>query len=228
MVAPADRRNGHTDSVSEVTTAVDRAYTTLRDALVAGQFQPGTPLREEVIAAMAGVSRTPVREAIRRLDAEGLVEVLPNRGARVADWDDHDVEEIFELRVLLEGYGARLAAKWAGEAELAQLTELCQQMEAEVARPDVRYEVVTDINARFHQVILAAGPNRRLASVTAGVVKRALVIRTFHLYTSEELARSCAHHRELVAAVSANDGDWAEAVMRAHLYAGERTARRRQ
>ena len=216
-----------TEIAADVTTAVERAYTVLRDALATGQFPAGSPLREEVIANMAGVSRTPVREAIRRLDAEGLVEVLPNRGARVATWNDHDVEEIFELRVLLEGYGARLAARRAQDPELAELEELCNQMEKEAARAEVRYQAVTDTNARFHSSIMAASRNQRLASVAAGVVKRALVIRTFHLYTREELARSCAHNRELVAAIAAHDGDWAESVMRAHLYAGERTARRK-
>lgn len=206
-------------------TATDRVYGLIRRGIVAGTYGAGEPLREEELAAAAGVSRTPVREALRRLGAEGLVEMLPNRGARVAGWSAHDLEEIFELRVELEGHGARLAALHATPGAIEQLRTCCGEMEGYVAggRPD-RLERITECNNAFHQGLLAAGGNRRLASVLAAIVQRALVERTFHLYRPEELARSCAHHREVLDALAAGDPEWAEAVMRAHILAGRRVA----
>lgn len=206
-------------------TAADQAYRRLRDAIAAGEYTAGFPLREEALAEITGVSRTPIREALRRLDAEGLVELLPNRGARVATWGVHDVDEIFQLRVLVEGYGARLAANRATEARLAELAALCDEMEAEIARRNIRAEQVAEINARFHRGVLAAAGSRRLETMAAGVVQRTLTLRTFHLYSPEQLTRSCAHHRELLDAIAARDGKWAEAIMRAHLHAGQHTAR---
>ena len=207
-------------------TATDRAYKLIRDAIAAGAYTFGEALPEEELASLAGVSRTPVREALRRLDAEGLVELAPNRGARVAGWSKHDVDEIFGLRVQLEGYSARLAALRASEDQLAGLTEIALMMEREVAgvKPD-RLERITDLNNRFHNGVLAAGGNRRLASVVGAVVQRSLVERTFRQYAPGELTRSCAHHREIIDALEAHDPDWAESVMRAHIYAGRSVAR---
>ena len=206
-------------------TATDRAYAAIRQAIAGGSYDAGQPLREEELAESAGVSRTPVREALRRLDAEGLVELLPNRGARVAGWSGHDVDEIFELRVQLEGHGARLAALHATAADLAELRLLCERMEAEVAGCGRgRFDRITETNNAFHRALLDAGGNRRLASVVAAVVQRALVERTFHLYSPDQLVRSCAHHREILDAVAAGDADWAEAAMRTHVFAGRRVA----
>ena len=206
-------------------SASDRAYVFIKDAIAAGTYRAGHPLREEEVAETAGVSRTPVREALRRLDAEGLVELLPNRGARVAGWTEHDLDEIFELRVILESYGARLAARNITAEQLIGLRAVCDEMESEVARSrQIRFERLTDLNNQFHQAILEASGNRRLASLSGTVVQRSLVTRTFHLYSPEQLRRSCSGHRELVEALSERDQDRAESTMRTHLLAGRRTA----
>ena len=212
-------------AASPSVTASDRAYLLIWNAIASGEYKAGDSLREEELAVTAGVSRTPVREALRRLDAEGLVELLPNRGAKVAGWSPQDLDEIFDLRVLLESYGARIAAHTIADGELAELRDLCEAMEVEVNRSQrVRYEVITDLNNSFHRAILKATGNRRLVAVSAAVVQRALVARTFHLYSPDELRRSCAGHRELVAALACHDGDWAESTMRAHLFAGRQAA----
>ena len=172
-------------TAASASTASDRAYSVVRDAIAAGQYPVGTPLREGLLAQKAGISRTPIREALRRLDAEGLVELLPNRGARVVAWNLHDVEEIFELRVLLEGFGPRLAARNAGKTELAELAWLCEEMSAETSKRKVQFRRIAEINSGFHRGIMSASGNRRLASVAAGVVDPALMLRTFHLYSPE-------------------------------------------
>ena len=198
---------------------MQRAYVSLRDKILTGAYTVGEPLREELVAESLGISRTPVREALRRLDAEGLVELSEHRGARVAGWTPQDMEEIFVLRVMLEAQAARLAACQSGDDLLTRLEELVRLMEEEVESNALgRLERITELNSRFHQAIATAGGNARLASLLAAVVQRGLVVRTFHAYSPAQLARSCRHHRELIESFAAQDPDWAEAIMKAHLY----------
>lgn len=207
-------------------TATSQAYESIREAIASGVYALGEPLTEERLAELAGVSRTPVREALRRLDAEGLVELIPNRGARVAGWSERDVDEIFGLRVQLEGYSARLAAGRISEEQRAELADICLAMRSEVdGRSPDRLKRITDLNNQFHKGILEAGGNSRLASVVGAVVQRSLVEGTFRLYTAEQLDRSCAHHAEILDALTMRDADWAESVMRAHIFAGRNVAR---
>lgn len=211
---------------AEPVTATDRAYKAVRSGILDGVYSAGQPLREEELADAVGVSRTPIREALRRLDAEGFVEFLPHRGARVATWSEHDLDEIFQLRVQLEGYGARLAAAAITPQAVERLSHLTDSIEQAVsAGGPERFTLITDLNNRFHQEILALGGNDRLTSVLSAVVQRALVARTFSLYLPHQLERSCHQHRELIEALAEHDADWAEAVMRAHLYAGRQAAR---
>jgi len=210
-------------------SAADRAYLVVREAIAAGRLRGGEPVREEQVAQEAQVSRTPVREALRRLAAEGLVELEARRGARVARWEPEEVDEIFSLRVELESHAAALAARRAGPDEVAKLRLLCEEMREAVERflaePCGGLSAVTDLNNRFHAKVLEVAGNRRLASVVEAVVQRALVERTFHGYRPEQLLRSCRHHEEVVEALAAQDPEWAEAVMRTHILAGRAVAR---
>ena len=212
----------------------DLAYETLRARILTGAHAVGTRLREEELAESLGVSRTPVREALRRLSSEGLVDVTPNRGALVARWDEEDLDEVFEMRALVEGYGARRAAQRITAEELVALRSICTEMEALVDRPPERigpvdlpdYDRITELNLAFHRGIQAAARSRRLASAMAGLVQVPLVHHTFHRYTPDELRRSIAHHRELTGALEAANPDWAEAVMHAHVQAARESLRR--
>src|SRR5215203_6092246 len=98
--------------------AAEAAYGIIREGILSGELARGQRLREEELALRAGVSRTPVREALRRLDAEGLVDFTPNRGARVTAWSERELEDVYEARALLESYGARLAATRVTAEEL--------------------------------------------------------------------------------------------------------------
>jgi DNA-binding GntR family transcriptional regulator len=205
---------------SAAQTAVERAYAAIRGGIFSGEHPAGGRLREEDLAERIGVSRTPVREALRRLDAEGLVEFMPNRGAHVASWTDQDLREIFALRALLESFGARLAAARIDQQALAALAELCDGMDRALADRDLGHlERVADLNNRFHQGVLAASGSRRLTMLLSSLVEAPLVYRTFRRYSAEQLARSMAHHRELLAALETGDGEWAESVMRSHVLA---------
>jgi DNA-binding GntR family transcriptional regulator len=208
-------------------SSVEVAYTALRDGIARGEHVAGSRLREEDLAATLGLSRTPVREALRRLQAEGLVEVEPRRGALVATWSADELDEIFELRSLVEGYGARRAAVRITDARVGLLEELCEGMEEAVAAPGgPDHERIGHLNQAFHREIHGAAASRYVAGMLTGLVQMPLVLRTFHRYEPDELRRSMGHHRELVAALRARRPEWAEAVMHAHVEAARVTLRR--
>lgn len=206
--------------VGAVLSAADRAYAAIRGGILDGTFELGVRLPEEDLAARAGVSRTPVREALRRLAAEGFVTFEPNRGAQVASWTDGDLEEIFELRAMLEGHAAARAARRATAGQLDAMADLAGRMEA-AARTDTAAELdrIAELNTTFHRTILTAAASPRLAGMLAAVIVVPLVHRTFHRYTPTALWRSMHHHRELLAAIAAGDPGWARTVMQTHVLA---------
>lgn len=203
-----------------VATVSDRAYSEIRRCIVGGIYAEGAHLKEEELAERLGVSRTPIREALRRLNAEGLVDFVPNQGVYVAPWDKNDFEEIIELRALLEGYGVELAARKITQAQIDELRGLAAEMEETAAQggPDM-HASITELNRRFHRIICLAAGNRRLEPLLSGLVEVPLVMKTFHQFTGSELQRSMNHHRDLIDALSAGDPVWAGAVMRSHILA---------
>ncbi len=198
--------------------ASDQAYRLIRAQILSGVRAGGDWLREGDLAESIGVSRTPVREALRRLTAEGLVRYERNRGVRVAAWTAEDLEEIFSLRSVLEPWACRLAATSAS-ADLDELDRLAHDMDAAAGGSVADVDRITELNNRFHRLILEGSNNRRLGSVVSSVVEVPLVWQTFSHYSDADLRRSLAHHHELVAALAAGDPDWAESVMRSHVRA---------
>jgi DNA-binding GntR family transcriptional regulator len=206
-----------------VTAAADRAYGALRDGILDGRYGFGDKLGEIEIAEELGLSRTPVREALRRLGSEGLIEVLPNRGARVRTWTAQDLEETYELRAVLEGLAVRRAATRIDPVALDEMDRLAAAMMTVDPtlghRPAGDFTELAALNARFHELIVIAAGSAQLASTLQGLVQLPLVMRTYRRYTPAALARSHSHHREIVDALRARDGVWAESVMRSHVLA---------
>jgi len=196
--------------------ASDHAYRLIRAQILSGARAGGDWLREGDLADSIGVSRTPVREALRRLTAEGLVHYERNRGVQVAAWTTADLDEIFNLRSVLEPWACRLAAT-AASVDLDELSRLAHDMDAAAGGSGADVDRITELNNRFHRLILEGSNNRRLGSVVATVVEVPLVWQTFSHYSDTDLRRSLAHHHELVAALEARDPDWAESVMRSHI-----------
>jgi DNA-binding GntR family transcriptional regulator len=209
VVRPVDPDPGH---------ASDHAYRLIRGQILSGARAGGDWLREGDLAESIGVSRTPVREALRRLTAEGLVHYERNRGVQVAAWTAADLDEIFSLRSVLEPWACRLAASSAS-VDLDELDRLAHDMDAAARGSVADVDRITELNNRFHRLILDGSGNRRLGSVVSSVVRVPLVWQTFSHYSDADLARSLAHHHELVAALTAGDPDWAESVMRSHVRA---------
>ena len=201
-------------------SALDRAYEAIRTAILHGEYEAGAPLREEELAAVTGVSRTPVREALRRLAAQGLVEIVPNHGARVASLTREDTEEVFELRLLIEGYAVRKAAERIDGATLDELDALVTEMRtAAQGRGDDVLEKLADLNHQFHTKVLNAARSTRITTLVNSVIVASLMVRTFESYSAEEREQSLRHHRELVRALRAADPEWAASVIHNHIRA---------
>ncbi len=202
------------------TPSTERTYAEIRNRIMSGRLLPGSRLVEVDLAVELAVSRTPVREALRRLAAEGLVEVLPNRGATVRSWTDRELHDIYQSRAELESLAASLATDRMDDTVLAQLEHLCDAMEACGIEPDRDgRDRLTELNTQFHDAIRTAANSPTLTSMIHGVAQLPLVRATFHRYSREDLERSRHHHREMVAAFRAGDGDWAAAVTKAHVLA---------
>lgn len=199
------------------------AYEAIRAAILSGEFGRGERLREEALAALAGVSRTPVREALRRLDAEGLVEFTPNRGARVTARSAQELHELYEMRAMLEGYGARLAATRIRPEELEELALLAQRMERLSRQGASAADEMTVLNGRFHQSIVRTSRNAQLDSLVRGMMDVPLITHTFQRYSLSRMRASTAQHNEVVEAFRAGDSVWAESVMRTHIIAARST-----
>lgn len=207
--------------------AVDKAYQTVKDGIIAGRYAPSTRITEQEVAAAAGVSRTPVREALRRLHAEGLVDFTPNQGAMVTTWSEEDADEIFELRAMLESHGAARAAERASASQLVELRTLAERQYSEAVQREAGYlERIGDLNNQFHRRLQEAAASMRLARALAALLEAPLMMKTFLNYTPDDLQRSAAHHLELVRALEARDAQWAASVMRSHVLAARRTMRR--
>ncbi|MCC5867200.1 MAG: GntR family transcriptional regulator [Gammaproteobacteria bacterium] len=204
--------------------AVEKAYNAVRRGILGGRFAAGSRLTEHEVSALAGVSRTPVREALRRLQSEGLLEFVPNHGAVVANWNEAEVDDIFELRAMLEAYAVERATRHASEADLRELHELAEaQLQAARASGDKKLEDIAELNSRFHERLQKAANSERLQRMLVALIEVPLVAQTFRKYTDEQLLRSSQHHLEIVLAMEAGDADGAASIMRAHVLAA-RTA----
>lgn len=201
-------------------TAADRVYGIIKHRILDGHYPAGSYVREAAIGQELALSRTPIREALRRLVSDGWVEAIPHHGARVVAWTSRDVEEVFELRVLLEPQVVRRAATRIAPARLATLVGLAEQMEARCARDDDdAVDEIAVLNNRFHAELVAAADSPRLQRLLETIVQVPVSRRSFHHYTAEELEGSMRHHRELIRALEVGDGEWGASVMRAHILA---------
>jgi DNA-binding GntR family transcriptional regulator len=204
--------------VPDVARPVERAYAGIREAILAGRLAPGAHLREEALAALTGTSRTPVREALRRLVAEGLA-TADKRHRYVTDFSREAIVIIFDVRARLESYAAQIAASKIGAEEIARLRNLIaaiDRVQAEWAPDgDRRF---AELNAEFHRTILEAARSPQLLSLAAPALAVPLVvIKQFLLYQTIDVRRSNDQHRDILAALEARNGEWAASAMQGHI-----------
>ncbi len=187
----------------------------IREAIIDGRLVPGQRLKEEELARELGISRTPVREALLVLQAEGLVDATPNRGATVRAHSAEDLDDLYQLRALLEGYGARRAAMRISEVDIASLWESCDRFDA-VGDGDVR-ELVKE-NLFFHNTILEAAGSARVATMVRKVIELPLVYKSYIWYSPDQRRISAHYHRQIAKAIEARDAERAELIMKEHVF----------
>lgn len=196
----------------------------LRHLILTGEYAPNERLIEEQLAERLGVSRTPVRQALTMLEAEGLVEIIPNRGAMVCSFSVEEVWDIYDLRAVLEGYAARRAAERMEESDLNLMRDLAAKMEDLAIRGahDHEEEIrrLVALNNEFHGAVVEASRNRRLKRLVQRTVELPLVFKAFFWYTPHERAISNHYHRQILRALESRDGERAEIIMREHIYEG--------
>jgi len=205
--------------------ATEQAYLTIRRAIVTGDLAEGERLTEQRLAADLGLSRTPVREAISRLILEGFVEKQQGYTTRVAQYPTDEIEQIFDIRRLLESYAARRAATYATNGQIAALRDACAEMARHTPpKSQMDYEIIAQANERFHRTVVEAARSPRLMALLSVAVDVGMVVRTYHLYSEDDLKRSLRHHVELTDAIAAGAETWAENIMSAHIMAAASTA----
>ena len=210
-----ERRIGETRQGHEV-------YLRLLAEIEAGALAPGDRLIETELAARLGASRTPVREALRLLETDGLVAHVPRSGAIVRRLDYAEITELYEMRAVLEGTAARLAARAASDVELAELTAINDAMRAAETGA-----ALFRANRQFHAVLLNAARNRYLVRSVEAVQKTLLILGPSTMEEAGRPAAAIAEHGRLLDALRSRDGIAAEAAMRAHIEAAH-AARLRQ
>ncbi len=188
----------------------------LRTQIFARELEPGAWIDEMKLAAAYGISRTPLREALKVLAVEGLVTMKPRRGAYVAEMSRDDVAQIYHLLALLEADAAGEVARHASDAELAELQVLHDQLERQARQRDAFFAT----NERFHMALLQVAANRWRTQIVTDLRKVMKLNRHHSLFKQGRLADSLAEHRALMAALLARDSERATALMRAHFASG--------
>lgn len=197
--------------------ASERAYQEIRSRILTGALPPGSQLKEEELADVCGVSRTPVRDALRRLEAELFVRRTGSQRTFVADWSVGEIDEAFALRGMLEGHAAERAAVRITARQLHDLHRFNDGIEAAITLRRADVDRFLLCNRQFHAMVLEAAGSERLTMVLSKLVEQPIVLRTALLYDRDQLERSHREHAELLAAFERRDADWARAVMTGHI-----------
>jgi DNA-binding GntR family transcriptional regulator len=197
--------------------ASDRAYGQIRNMILSGELSPGTQIREEQLAESCGVSRTPVRDALRRLEAEQFIRRSDTQRSFVADWSLDDIEDAFQLRAMLEAHVAKRAATRISWDQLERLRSHNKAILKCISGSKTDVPAFIEHNRWFHAIILEAADSDRLSVMLAQVIEQPVVLRTALQYDRENLQRSWHEHEELLAAFTHRDADWACAVMTSHI-----------
>ncbi len=209
------------DREDGMSRAVETAYRKIRRAIITGELRSGDALQEAKLATMIGVSRTPIREALSRLSAEGLVVLQRYKRGYVSHFSSKDVAEVFRLRGVFEGHAAGRAATRISDEDIARLEALEEKMEHLFERLgwNAHLEGFDDLNTEFHMVIAKAADSPRLERILASSLELpASIFNSYSEPVDDRTRRTHAQHREIIDALKMRNPYWAEAAMSAHLF----------
>ncbi len=213
----ADAVSGNTGAISSRALYQEVAGR-LRHAIFSHEFEPGGWIDEQALAKAYGISRTPMREALKVLSAEGLVTLIPRRGCYVAEIPEREVEEIFPVLALLEGRSAHEATLKASPADVRHLEELHEKLERYAAQK--KTESFFEVNQEFHRTLHEIGGNRWLLQFIDEMRKVMRLVRFHSLASEGRVEQSVAEHRQIMAAIRKRDAEAADKLMRDHLLSG--------
>ena len=202
-------------NVNEYLPLRDVVFNTLRQAIITGEFAPGERLMEISLANRLGVSRTPVREAIRKLELEGLVIMIQRKGAQVARITEKNLRDVIEIRTVLEEFAAVLACERIDQAGLHDLRQAHEDFIRSVENGDILD--IVDKDETFHDTIFRATNNDRLISIINNLREQFYRYRMEYVKDIRQRSNLVEEHRELLDAISSRDSIKAKELMKTHL-----------
>lgn len=197
--------------------AAEHAYLEIKSRILSGVLRPGIQLREEELADICGVSRTPVRDALKRLEAEFFVRKTDAARTFVCDWSLDDIDEMFALRGMLEGHAAARCAARMDAADIAELQAINDRLAAALVVGGDVFQEFLALNAQFHNKILESAGSHRLSGMLGRLVEQPVVQQTAQQYDRAQLMQSQTEHAELLAAFTRRDSEWARSIMMSHI-----------
>ena len=200
-------------------TLRERIVSTIRNAIINGQLKAGSRIAETEFAERFGISRTPIREAFRQLETEGFITVQPRKGAIVASFSARDVSDFYDIKVILEGYAARLATMALTEEEIDRMDAINKMMDAAAAKNDLRK--VLDLHNEFHNTFLHAAGNDRLHQIVQTMVAQFQRYRMI-LAVPGKVEGSIEQHKEIVEAFRKRDPVLAEKLVQKNALYGKK------
>ncbi len=196
----------------------ERIAGTIRDYILKGRIKQGERLTEPRLSKLLGISRTPIREALRILEMEGFVEIIPRRGAVVTDVTDKDVDEIFILKVKLESLAAKLAAEHLTNEDIAELEDLNARMEKFADAKKV--SILIKLNSEFHNLIISKCENNRLTKFLEALLRQFKRATAYSFTEAGRIQRVIEEHREIIESFKKRDSEMAEELMAKHIQNG--------
>ena len=200
-----------------------RVFRRLREDILSGVYKENDELREAGIGEELGVSRTPVRESLRQLELEGLVTIIPNKGAYVTGISLKDVHDIYMIRSMLEGLCARWATRYITEEQIEELEEVILLSEFHLKRKSAdkkgaeKAQQVSELDGKFHKVLYHASNSRILEHVLSDFHKYVKMARTMSVEEEHRAERSIGEHRAILEAIKARDEELAERLANEHI-----------
>lgn len=189
----------------------------IRDSIINGKIKPGERLLEPNVAKLLGVSRTPVREAFFQLESEGLVEVMPRKGAIVSDISIKDATELYSVRSVLEGLAARNAARNITANKIEELKSINELLIKHAKKESDNFREITELNNQFHDIINRESKNEKLYQMIELLRKQTMRYNYIYLSVMFRLKVSIGEHEEIIKLMSEGDAEESEKFMRRHV-----------
>ena len=202
---------------NKIASLEEQVTATLESEILTGTLASGTALTEQSLSVRLGVSRTPIRAALHTLAEEGLINLVPNRGAVVVGVTREDLIDIYKIRMRLEGLASALAAERISREDLATLRESVELAEFYISRNDTEH--LKELDTQFHAIIYRASGNRMLNKTLSELHRNIISYRKMSLSVPGRLERSVGEHREILKAIEAGDAERADSLTCAHVEA---------